>query len=196
MSANRSGNAEKLALRPITNSNRVYIRHLRRRDRAGLIALANSSQDMHQPWIDSPVDSKMFKALWRRSRDKQFRSLVCCHLFTDEIVGLINMFDILRGNFLSANIGYYVSAAHAGQGYMTEALNLVVDYSFDNLGLHRLEANIQPQNLKSRNLVQRCGFSLEGYAPKFLWIDGSWKDHERWALLDKRSGFIARRYWR
>jgi len=70
---------------------------------------------------------------------------------------------------------------------MTEALQLVLRFAFDELGLHRIEANIQPNNHASRNLVQRCGFTLEGESKDFLFISGRWRDHERWVRVDARN---------
>jgi [ribosomal protein S5]-alanine N-acetyltransferase len=66
---------------------------------------------------------------------------------------------------------------------MREGLNAVVRHAFKNMKLHRLEANIQPNNLRSIRLVQACGFSQEGFAPRYLKIGGRWRDHERWAIL-------------
>jgi ribosomal-protein-alanine N-acetyltransferase len=71
---------------------------------------------------------------------------------------------------------------------MTEALRLVVRYAFSGLGLHRLEANIQPGNAASIRLVQRCGFRNEGYSPHYLFIDGAWRGHERWAITREMTG--------
>ena len=70
---------------------------------------------------------------------------------------------------------------------MTEALQLVLRFAFDELGLHRIEANIQPNNYASRNLVQRCGFTLEGESKDFLFINGRWRDHERWVRVNARN---------
>ena len=109
-----------------------------------------------------------------------------CLVGTDEIVGVININNIVRGSFLSASLGYYSSAKHQGLGYMTEALELVVQFAFEQLGLHRIEANIQPDNRASRNLVQRCGFVLEGESKEFLYINGGWRDHERSVRTDTR----------
>ena len=66
---------------------------------------------------------------------------------------------------------------------MTEAVRLAAAHAFGVLGLHRLEANIQPENLRSIALVKRLGFRLEGFSPRYLRIGGEWRDHERWALL-------------
>jgi ribosomal-protein-alanine N-acetyltransferase len=71
----------------------------------------------------------------------------------------------------------------ARTGLMTEALRAAACYAFNDLGLHRLEANIQPDNLASIALVRRVGFKQEGFSPRYLRINGEWRDHERWALL-------------
>jgi len=82
-------------------------------------------------------------------------------------------------------------AAHRGQGYMSEALDLVLHEAFVTLGLHRLEANIQPANRGSLALARRAGFVLEGFSPGYLKIAGEWRDHERWAL--RSEAWVARR---
>jgi ribosomal-protein-alanine N-acetyltransferase len=71
----------------------------------------------------------------------------------------------------------------ARTGLMTEALRAAVAYAFSELGLHRVEANIQPGNTASTALVRRLGFKQEGLSPRYLRINGEWRDHERWALL-------------
>ena len=100
------------------------------------------------------------------------------------VVGVvaINVNQIYRGNFRSAYLGFYTGAPFAGKGYMSEGLRLVVRHAFRRLGLHRLEANIQPGNRASIRLVGRCGFRREGFSPRYLKVFGRWRDHERWAI--------------
>jgi ribosomal-protein-alanine N-acetyltransferase len=102
---------------------------------------------------------------------------------TRELVGFISVTNIVRGVFQSGYLGYYAFAGNERQGLMTLALRQVVKRAFSELHLHRLEANIQPENLASVALVRACGFAKEGYSERYLKIRGRWRDHERWAML-------------
>jgi ribosomal-protein-alanine N-acetyltransferase len=101
----------------------------------------------------------------------------------DALIGYADVTNVVRGLFLSAYLGYYVFQGYERQGLMTEGLQLVIRHAFGKLRLHRLEANIQPENLPSIALIKASGFSKEGYSPKYLKIRGRWRDHERWALI-------------
>jgi ribosomal-protein-alanine N-acetyltransferase len=100
-----------------------------------------------------------------------------------DLVGVINVSEIVRGPFRSAYLGYYAFAPHAGHRYMTEALTLALSWAFRGLRLHRVEANIQPGNQASRALVRGLGFRREGFSRRYLKVAGRWRDHERWALV-------------
>jgi ribosomal-protein-alanine N-acetyltransferase len=102
---------------------------------------------------------------------------------TDEILGVVALSEIVLGSFRSAYMGYYGFLPHMGRGYMSEGVSLVIAAAFGKMKLHRLEANIQPGNKASIALVQRLGFTKEGYSRKYLMIGGRWRDHERWAIL-------------
>jgi ribosomal-protein-alanine N-acetyltransferase len=120
---------------------------------------------------------------WIRATEPRRRRLLVRRRTDDAIVGVVNLNEIVRGSFQSAYLGYYAFRPHAGQGYMTEGLALVLRHAFRGLGLHRLEANIQPGNWRSRDLVRRLGFRKEGFSPRYLKIGGRWRDHERWAIV-------------
>jgi ribosomal-protein-alanine N-acetyltransferase len=109
-----------------------------------------------------------------------------CRREDGAILGAVNLNEIVRGPAQSAFLGYWIGAAHARQGYMTEALQLALRHGFGILKLHRVEANILPVNRPSIALVRRAGFRREGYSPRYLRIAGRWADHERWALLSER----------
>jgi ribosomal-protein-alanine N-acetyltransferase len=99
------------------------------------------------------------------------------------LVGAIHLNEIVRGALQSAYLGYYAFEPHAGQGLMSAGMALVLRRAFRELGLHRLEANIQPGNSRSIALARRLGFRREGFSPRYLKLGGRWRDHERWALL-------------
>ncbi len=165
---------------------RVYLRAVTRRDRSEFLDLMQRSRELHEPWIQPPLTNLSFHSyLARTHRDDHEGLLVCCRE-SDAIAGVININNIVRGSFLSASLGYYAGAPYARRGYMREGLELVKQYAFRELGLHRLEANIQPENVGSIALVKRCGFRYEGLSPGFLYIAGEWRDHERWTASDPR----------
>jgi ribosomal-protein-alanine N-acetyltransferase len=98
---------------------------------------------------------------------------------------VIDISEIVRGVFCSGYLGYYAFVPHHGCGYMRAGLLAVLQRAFQSYGLHRLEANIQPENLRSIALVRGLGFACEGYSPRYLKIGGRWRDHERWAITSE-----------
>ena len=100
-----------------------------------------------------------------------------------EIVGSASLSCIVRGAFQSCFLGYKTGEKYTRQGYMTEALRVIVSYAFDELGLHRVEANIIPRNIASLELVRRLGFREEGLSRRYLKIAGTWEDHVHMTVL-------------
>lgn len=164
---------------------KVYIRPVDSADMYELIEMNQRSQSYHYPWVAPFIDKSDFDTWFSRCQKGTVVGLVVCKPDSNEIVGLININEIVAGSFQSGYLGYYGSVDHAGQGYMTEALRLAIRYAFEKLNLHRLEANIQPENTRSIALVRRVGFPKEGFSPKYLFVDGKWRDHERWAVLNE-----------
>jgi ribosomal-protein-alanine N-acetyltransferase len=163
---------------------RVYLRTLSAADEREMLALHARSRRYLLPWVQPMTTSQQFSAhLARIISDPRTVGCLVCRKEDDAIAGVINISEIVRGLFQSAYLGYYGSFEHRGRGYMTEGLCLVLRHAFLKLKLHRVEANIQPQNERSIRLVKRCGFRYEGFSPRYLKIGGKWRDHERWALL-------------
>lgn len=165
---------------------RVYLRPVTRRDRGEFVAAMRGAMSLHKPWIVSPTSREMFNSYLNRTERDDHAGLLVIDRTSEAIAGCINLNNIIRGTLLSATLGYYATVPFAGRGYMREGLALAVEHAFSHLGLHRLEANIQPANRRSIGLVRRCGFEKEGISPRFLFINGAWQDHERWVRIDNR----------
>jgi ribosomal-protein-alanine N-acetyltransferase len=142
-----------------------------------------ASVALHDEWVDFPKSPQPYDQFLQRRQMPENDGFFICDRASGRIAGVINLNCIVRGFFQSAYLGYGVGAPFARQGYMTEGLKLLTRYAFSEMNLHRVEANIQPQNFASIALVRKCGFRKEGFSPRYLKIAGQWRDHERWALL-------------
>ncbi len=151
-------------------------------DEEEFIAAVRASRRLHHPWVAPPRTPEAFAALLYRVRERAFEPMLLCRREDGAIVGFFNLGHIIRGPLQSAFVGYGALAAHAGRGYMTEGMGLVLGHAFGGLRLHRVEANIQPGNRASLALVERCGFVREGFSERYLKVGGRWRDHERWAI--------------
>lgn len=154
-----------------------------RADAADLIEANLANQEFHRPWVTTFTDQAGFDGWLARALTGSNVGLVARDNASNRIVGVINLNEIVAGAFQSAYLGYYGMSRFSRTGLMTEALRATATFAFVELGLHRLEANIQPLNIASISLVRRVGFKKEGFSPRYLRIDGEWRDHERWALL-------------
>lgn len=103
----------------------------------------------------------------------------------ERIIGSVALSNIVYGAFLSCHLGYRLDEVEEGKGYMTEALQAVIGYAFQELKLHRIEANIMPHNAASFRVVEKLGFTSEGLARKYLKINGKWEDHVHMVLLNE-----------
>jgi ribosomal-protein-alanine N-acetyltransferase len=162
--------------------NRVEVRKLRVEDQGVFLAMVAASRSLHAPWTYPPADPTAFRALVARGGSVDFISLVGWRTDDRTLVAMVNLSQIVRGSFQSCYCGFYANAANAGQGLTHETLELSLRYAFTTQGLHRVEANVQPSNAASLRLVRRVGFRHEGFSPRYLHIDGAWRDHERFAI--------------
>jgi ribosomal-protein-alanine N-acetyltransferase len=166
----------------VTPSPRVRIRELTRDDETEYLSLVDGSVRFHERWIKNPRDSETFKRYLSRFEDGDSRCFVVCHSDSGSIVGFISLTGIEREPYHRGRLGYGIFEPFARRGYILEGLKNVIQYAFAELGLHRLEADIQPGNTPSKQLVQKLGFTYECTSPGFIKINDSWTDHERWAL--------------
>jgi len=163
---------------------RCYIEIPTRQKMAMYQDFLTRNESYHKPWVYHSFKQEYYDHYLKRIKRGVLQGCFIIDLQTNSLVGVININNILLGPMRMASLGYYGDAAYAGKGYMTEGMGLVLKYAFEDLGLHRLEANIQPENTPSIKLVQKLGFRKEGFSPKYLQIGGKWCDHERWAILE------------
>jgi len=145
------------------------------------VAAAARSRALHVPWVHPPSTRSQYEAFVDRAKEKARVSFLITTA-EGQLAGVVNVSEIVRGAFCSAYLGYYAFAPNDGCGYMRAGLTKVIGLSFGKYRLHRLEANIQPGNARSIELVRSLGFRREGFSPKYLKIGGRWRDHERWAI--------------
>lgn len=168
---------------PSNPNNQVIIRPPQPDDYEAFLTAVRRSRALHGRWVTPAKTKEGFDGYLKRFSSGQSHGHFIIHCASGGLVGVININDAIRGAFQSASLGYYALAPYAGQGLMREGMLLVLKRAFGELKLHRLEANIQPDNRASIALVQKCGFTREGLSRRFLKVRGRWRDHERWALL-------------
>ncbi|HTR42637.1 MAG TPA: GNAT family protein [Pseudomonadales bacterium] len=167
----------------ILTGKNIFLRPPELTDLREYTALINRSLASSRWLGNPPKGKKRFTEYVRPSPNGEYFRFLICRSEDRRIVGSIGLFLIERNLFQSGCTGYMVGQPNARRGYATEALQLILRFAFRTLKLHRVEANIQPDNVPSLALVKRAGFRLEGYSPRFLKIQGKWRDHERWAIL-------------
>lgn len=166
----------------------LSLRPLRRRDRGDWRRVRQANQDWLTPWeATSPHGSdpvltfgQYVGQLRRQARRDQGYAFVV--LWRGELVGQLTIAGVVRGSLHSAHIGYWISQHVAGRGLMPRAVALAIDYGFAELGLHRLEINVRPENVASLRVPQKLGLREEGLRLRYLHIQGQWRDHRSYAI--------------
>ena len=162
---------------------KVYLRKPTAEDFNELAALYESSRRLHRGLVSPNFSHEDFDELLKRNKGDDYESILICVSESGAIAGTITLSQIFRKAFCNAYLGYLLGENFTGKGYMTEAVTLVLKHAFSNLKLHRVEANVQPHNAPSIQVLKRCGFTKEGFSRNYLKISGRWRDHERWAII-------------
>lgn len=180
---------------PVIETGRVVLRAPQMSDYPAWAELRASSRDFLVPWEPLWAPDELSRASFRRRvrhylrdmREDMGYALFVYDAQSTALVGGITLCNVRRGVTQSCTLGYWVGAAHAKRGYMTAAVRAVLPFVFDSLELHRLEAACLPTNTASMRLLERVGFTREGLARRYLRINGEWRDHVLYALLDTDS---------
>lgn len=168
---------------------RAFLRHPCLEDQEEYLDLVRASRDFHRPWEPVPaqgvpaVDSpESFQLMIFGSANPHVERMFLCRLKDGAVLGRFCFNEVVRGAFESAYLSYWMGASFARRGYGREGIELALQHAFEGMGLHRVEANIQPHNEPSLALARGAGFLQEGFSKRYLQIAGEWADHERWAI--------------
>jgi ribosomal-protein-alanine N-acetyltransferase len=183
-------------LRPLAASDFRAWSEVRRRNGEWL-TLWEPQRQPHQ--TDPATDRSTFASrCLQRDRDRAAGTAYQFGLFVDgQVVGEINLNNVIRGAMQSATIGYWIDRDQAGHGYVAEGVILLFQHSFEQLGLHRLEICIVPRNDRSLRIMEKLEIRDEGVAERYLEINGAWEDHVRYGITaeewnDRRATLLNR----
>lgn len=180
-----------LALRPLERRDREAWHSLRLRNREWLSPW--ESQDPRGPG-NLPTFTEYVRAQAKAAREQTSFGWVITE--GGPLLGHITLSHIAWGAICSATIGYWVSHHRAGEGIAPRAVALVTDFALGDLGLHRVEINIRPENTASRRVVEKLGFRREGTRERYIYIDGAWRDHLAYALVASDAAPLVHTYGR
>jgi ribosomal-protein-alanine N-acetyltransferase len=182
--------AGRVGLRPLTMRDEHAWTEVRRRNARWL-----TPWEATVPAGDRSVPQS-FRALVRdlRRQTRERRALPFAVTVDDRFAGQLTVTNITGGSARWGQVGYWIDQRHAGHGYMPTAVALAVDHCLFELDLHRIEVAIRPENLASLRVVEKLGFTEIGYAPRYLHIDGAWRDHRLFAVtVEECPGGMLRR---
>jgi len=168
----------------MTPSDGVSLRRLGADDQDEYLDAVTRSVRLHHPWAYPPDTPDAFAGYVADSPARVPLAVVR----GDDLAGVYTLSQIVYGSFRNAYLGYYAFVPHDGGGVMRSAMPSVFRYAFDELGLHRLQANVQPDNVRSIALLRATGWREEGYARRYLKIGGRWRDHVMFAVLAEEAG--------
>jgi [ribosomal protein S5]-alanine N-acetyltransferase len=175
----------------VRRGRRVHVRHPTPADADAFLAAVRHSRTLHRPWVTPPADAKTYATFVATADRPDTQRLLVCLNDGGDLVGAANLSQIVRGPFRNAYLGYYAFVPHEGRGLMKEGVRLTLRHAFDGLRLHRVQANVQPENERSIQLLRSLGFVEEGYARRYLKVGGRWRDHLLFAILAEDASAIG-----
>ena len=172
------------------NGTDIELRPLRFRDRKRWNQVRAHNRDWLTPWeatipilpggsLLDPMQLPSYFEMVRILNDEARKG----HSFSfaiwkgNNLIGQISLGGVIFGAMRGAHIGYWIDKNYANQGLTTQAVNTLTDYAFTYLNLHRVEINLRPENLASRRVAEKAGYIFEGERPRYLHINGTWRDH-------------------
>jgi ribosomal-protein-alanine N-acetyltransferase len=187
----------------------VRVRPMRRGDARQWCAVRDRNIDWLSPWESTlpyapvsglgPVNTATYRGMLRslRAQARKGQTLPFAIEYDGEFVGQVTVSSVVRGSLQSASVGYWIDQEFAGRGVVPTAVALVTDHCFHAVGLHRIELNVRPENVRSRRVAEKLGFREEGTRLRYLHIDRAWRDHFCYALtVEDIPGGVLRRYRR
>lgn len=171
----------------------VYLRAPELRDFQDWADLREASRNFLTPWEPTWAQDETSRGSYRYklrryaedARDDKAYALFVFREEDDALVGGVTLSNLRRGVAQTASLGYWAGEKYAGKGYTTAAVRAVVRYAFEDLDLHRVEAACQPDNLASRRVLEKAGFTQEGAARAYLKINGAWRDHLLFGIVNE-----------
>ena len=180
---------------PVIRGKEVYLRYPRVADFKGWARLRGESREFLTPWEPSWASDELTKGAFRRrikryQKENRHDSAYAFFVFRSEdntLMGGCTLSNVRRGVTQCCALGYWIGGRFARQGYMFDAVTALIPFIFTILGLHRIEAACVPSNEPSKNLLVKAGFRQEGIARRYLQINGEWRDHVLFALLEDEA---------
>ena len=180
-------------LTPTVEGDGVTLRYPQPTDYAQWAPLREESREFLSPWeptwprddLTRPAFRRRLRYYARELREDQAYPFFVFNNADGELVGGVTLSNVRRGVTQSCSVGYWIGKRHSRKGLMTKAVKAVLPFVFNQLALHRLEAACLPSNEPSRRLLQKVGFQEEGYARRYLRINGAWRDHLLFAMIEE-----------
>ncbi|HEV2953255.1 MAG TPA: GNAT family N-acetyltransferase [Candidatus Dormibacteraeota bacterium] len=169
-------------LDPSLTTNRLILRRASPAEAPEVARYLAENRAHMQPWEPLYAPSRYSPEFWIDQLEADLtESNLRLFLFKreqpDRVIGIAHFSNFLRGPVQFCNLGYQLDLGEQGRGYMCEALQRAIGCVFDDLNVHRIQANYMPHNRRSGALLRRLGFIVEGYARDYLYINGAWEDH-------------------